>query len=77
VKISDDNRARVRFWAGQPTVVALPPGPPLPKFPVQRFRTHREMNRWMEALLREITRNAPPERAARARDCNLFADSTS
>jgi hypothetical protein len=58
VKISDDYHAKVRLWARRPTVVALPPGPPLPKFDAQRFRTHEDMNRWKHALLRELARAA-------------------
>jgi hypothetical protein len=58
VKTSDDYHAKVRLWARQPTVVAPPPGPPVPKFAAQRFRSHEEMNRWKQALLRELARAA-------------------
>lgn len=54
MKITDDHRAKARLWARQPTVVPLPPGPTLPRFPAQRFRTHAEMNRWKQSLLREL-----------------------
>jgi hypothetical protein len=56
MKISDDYLAKVRCWARNPQVIPLPPGPPLPKFPSQRFRNHQEMNRWKAALLRRMAR---------------------
>ena len=56
VKISDDYHAKVRLWSRQPRVVALPPGPSLPKFAPQKFRTHEEMNQWKQALLRQVAR---------------------
>ena len=56
MKISDDYCAKVKLWAKQPTVSKLPPGLPLPKFPAQKFRTHEEMNRWKQSLLREVAR---------------------
>lgn len=58
MKISDDYQAKVQLWARQPTVVALPPGPPVPKFSAQRFRSHEEMNQWKQALRRELARAA-------------------
>ena len=56
MKRSDDYRAKVKLWAERPTVAPLPPGPGLPKFPAQRFRTHEEMNRWKQSLLLEVAR---------------------
>lgn len=56
VKISDDYRAKIRLWAERPAVAPSPAAPPLPRFGVQRFRNHDEMNRWKRALLREIAR---------------------
>ncbi|MEK7677256.1 MAG: hypothetical protein AAB676_15615, partial [Verrucomicrobiota bacterium] len=58
MKISDDYHAKVRLWGRQPTVVSLPPGPPLPKFTSRKFHTHEEMNRWKQTLLREIAQTA-------------------
>jgi hypothetical protein len=58
MKISDDYLAKIRMWARNPQVIPLPPGPPIPKFPPQRFRTHEEMNRWKEELLRQMARAA-------------------
>ena len=54
MKISDDYRAKIRLWAMRPTVVALPPGPPLPSFTSQRFHTHEELNQWKKAQLRKL-----------------------
>jgi len=59
VKISDDYRAKVKLWARQPRVEPLPPGPRLPKFNARKFRTHEEMNRWKQSLLREMAKAAP------------------
>ncbi len=58
MKISDDYHAKVRLWARQPTVVALPPGPALPELRARKFRTHEEMNQWKQSLLREIAETA-------------------
>ena len=60
VKISDDYSAKLRLWAEHQVVVPLPVVPPLPRFPAQRFRTHLEMNRWKESLLRAVARGAAP-----------------
>jgi hypothetical protein len=57
MKISDDYRAKVRLWAEQPRVVPLPDAPPLPRFSARRFRSHEEMNRWKQDLLREVARS--------------------
>jgi len=43
----------------QQIVVALPKGPRLPKFPAQKFSSHREMNEWKKSLLRELARSYP------------------
>ena len=58
MKISDDYRAKVRFWAMHPTVVPLPPSPPLPRSKSQKFRSHAEFNQWKQAYLLEIARAA-------------------
>ncbi len=59
MKISDDYRAKIKLWAANPQVIPLPPGPRLPPFPPQKFRSYEEMNRWKEDYLREIARQAP------------------
>jgi hypothetical protein len=56
MKAVDDYKAKVKLWARQPRVAPLPPPTPLLKFTAQKFRTHAEMNRWKESLLREIAR---------------------
>lgn len=56
----DDYQAKVRLWCREPVVVPLPPGPPLPKFKARKFRTHAELNRWKQELLREIAQTAVP-----------------
>jgi hypothetical protein len=56
MKVSDDYRAKLRLWASNQIVAALPPGPRLPKFRSQKFTTHAEMNRWKETLLLQIAR---------------------
>lgn len=53
-KISDDYAAKIRQWAANPHVIPLPPGPPIPKFGVKRFRSHAEMNAWKEELLKQM-----------------------
>lgn len=61
MKISDDYHAKIRLWAARPEVVPLPKGPVLPRFKVQRFRNHGEMNLWKAGLLRRIARHEPNE----------------
>ena len=58
MKVTDDYEAKLRLWAANPRVVPLPPGPPLPRFAPQKFRTHAEMNRWKEELLRQAARES-------------------
>jgi len=60
MKVTDDYKAKLRLWAARPTVVELPPAPQLPRFSPQRFTTHTEMNRWKQALLRELARTLAP-----------------
>ncbi len=61
VKISDDYHAKIRLWAARPVVVPLPRGPVFPRFKVQRFRNHAEMNLWKAEFLRQIARQAADE----------------
>ena len=58
MKVTDDYKAKTRLWAEHLKVVALPPGPPLPRFASKRFRTHTELNRWKARLLRQTAREA-------------------
>ena len=57
-KIADDDyEAKIRFWARNPKVVPLPPGPKIPHFPPQKFNSHAEMNAWKAELFRKIAAN--------------------
>ena len=56
MKATDDYSAKLRFWAERQIVVPLPPGPRLPKFRSQKFKSHAEMNRWKDELLLQIAR---------------------
>ena len=59
MKISDDYRAKIRFWAANPVVAALPPFQELPKFSVVKFSSHAEMNQWKSEYLRGISHESP------------------
>jgi hypothetical protein len=57
MKATDDYKAKVRFWAANPTVVPLPAiALPLPNFRSRRFSSHEEMNRWKKSLLATVAR---------------------
>lgn len=58
MKVTDDYKAKTRLWAEHPKVVPPLPGPLLPRFKARKFRTHAEMNRWKNALLRELAGEA-------------------
>jgi hypothetical protein len=62
MRIVDDYNAKLRLWVSNPRVVPLPAGPTLPKFRAQKFRTHAEMNRWKEDLLRQLVRESAASR---------------
>ena len=59
MKITDDYEAKSKLWVANPKVVPQPKLPPIPRFAPQKFRTHEEMNRWKEALLRKMARENP------------------
>lgn len=59
MKVTDDYKAKLRLWATNQTVVALPPPPLLPRFPARKFQTHAEMNAWKKALLRQLAHEGP------------------
>lgn len=54
MKVTDDYQAKIRLWAGRPTVVELPPLPRLPQFGVKRFSSHAAMNAWKRELLKQL-----------------------
>lgn len=54
MKITDDYRAKIRLWALNAKPLEPEPGPVLPRFRPQRFRTHAEMNAWKRELLRQV-----------------------
>jgi len=58
MKVTDDYKAKLRLWATNPQVVALPSLPAIPKFPPQKFPTHLEMNEWKKQLLIRMAREA-------------------
>ena len=58
MKVTDDYKAKVRLWAENPQVIALPASPPLPRFSPQKFRTHLEMNAWKKELILQMSREA-------------------
>lgn len=58
MKVTDDYLAKYRLWARNPRVVSIPRAPRLPNFKSQKFTTHQEMNRWKEAVLQDLAREA-------------------
>ncbi len=62
MKQADDYKAKIRLWAQNPRVEPLPSGPPVPRFRPRRFKTHKEMNRWKQALLAEMARSHGTDR---------------
>ncbi len=54
---NDDYDAKIRFWAANPKVIPLPPGPKVPYFPPKKFNSHAEMNAWKEELIRKMAAN--------------------
>jgi len=57
MKITDDYKAKIRFWAENPTVAPLPAPPRLPEFTSKKFRNHSEMNQWKKELLLQLARS--------------------
>lgn len=54
MKITDDHRAKIRLWALNAKPLGPEPGPALPRFRPQRFRTYAEMNAWKRELLLKV-----------------------
>jgi hypothetical protein len=59
MKITDDYKAKYRFWAENPRVVPASAVVRIPQFKSQRFSSHTEMNAWKRSVLRELARSAP------------------
>jgi len=57
MKVTDDYNAKQRMWAAKPTVVAVPPGAPLPGFKSRRFASHAELNTWKATRLRQLAQS--------------------
>jgi hypothetical protein len=57
--MTDDYNAKIRLWAANPQIVPSLPGPVLPAFPPQKFRSHTEMNAWKASLLRKAAMAVP------------------
>ena len=56
MKQSDSFQAKLRFWAENPCVVAMPRITNLPKFSKKSFRSYAEMNEWKRSLLLELAK---------------------
>ena len=56
MKITNDYKAKLKIWASDDSVVALPKVIGLPKFSCKRFSSGAEMNAWKKELLAEIAR---------------------
>ena len=53
----DDYAAKIRFWAANPKIIPLPPGPKVPHFAPKKFNSHAEMNASKEELIRKMAAN--------------------
>jgi hypothetical protein len=60
MKISDDNNAKYRLWAANPTVVPASPATRLPNFKSRRFSSHAELNAWKLSVLQQLAQLTPP-----------------
>ena len=54
MKIGNDYKAKLKVWAADPRVVALPAAIGFPRFSCRRFSSGNEMNAWKKKLLVEI-----------------------
>lgn len=55
-KVNDDYQAKLRFWATNPKVVALPQPLNVPRFGSRKFSSYAEMNAWKVELAQQIAR---------------------
>jgi len=56
VKITDDYNAKLKIWAQEARVVAMPSPKGIPTFTCQRFSSGAEMNAWKKELLKKIAK---------------------
>jgi len=56
MKQIDSLQAKLRMWAENPRVVAMPRITNLPKFSKKSFRSYEEMNEWKRSLLLELAK---------------------
>ena len=56
MKITDDYKAKLEFWARKNQVVALPKATGFPPFGSRRFSSGEEMNAWKKEFLAETAR---------------------
>jgi hypothetical protein len=59
MKITDDYKAKYRFWAENPRVAPAPAPPKLPRFKSRKFASHLEMNEWKRSVIRQLAQNSP------------------
>ena len=55
-KVNDDYQAKLRFWAANPKVAALPQPLNVPRFGSRKFSSYTEMNAWKAELAQQIAR---------------------
>ena len=56
MKQTDSLQAKLRIWAENPCVVAMPRITNLPKFSKKSFRSYAEMNEWKRSLLFDLAK---------------------
>lgn len=56
MKSQDPWQTKLRLWAENPQVVAMPRIANLPKFGKKSFRSYQEMNQWKHDLLLELAK---------------------
>jgi hypothetical protein len=57
MKIANNYKAKVKIWASESRVTALPKAVGFPVFSCRRFSSADEMNAWKKEMLSEIARN--------------------
>ncbi len=57
MKISDDYQAKLKIWASEGKVYALPKITNIPKFSPQKFNSYAEMNAWKSQIIKKLIRS--------------------